>query len=491
MPLSALHRQDIGLEAAPFIDGRYVGASGLAVAPHVNPSTGEVQAELHLGGAKEIDLAVRAAKAAQVKWMAMTPYARIACFKRLHALLGEHAVQLGFLGARESGIPVGLNMTAMAQSWIDYYMGWVDKVEGTYIPESFPNPGFSYIRREPYGVIGVIIPWNGPLVASCMMAIPALAAGNGVVMKPPALSPFVALRIGELIAEAGFPTGLYNVVPGEAEAGEALVAHADIGKIAFTGGEATARRVMVSCAAFLKPVAFELGGKSANIVFADADLDAAALQAVYGSLGLSGQGCVNPTRLLVHASIYDDMIARAAALAGSIPVGDPFAEGMINGPVICQAACDRILGIIGNAKTEGRLVAGGERLGGDLEGGFFISPAVFADVRQGAAVEQNEVFGPVLSVIRFETDEEALSIANGTRYGLGAYLHTSDLDRAHDFAERLQAGYVNVNGFAMMAPMSPFGGYKQSGFGRVGGWAGMEEYLQTKNVFIARRQLKA
>jgi aldehyde dehydrogenase (NAD+) len=419
--------------------------------------------------------------------MAMTLYARIACFKRLHALIGEHGEQLAFLSARESGIPVGLSMTAMAQSWIDHYMGWIDKLEGSYIPESYPAPGFSFIRREPYGVVGVIIPWNGPLMATCMMALPAIAAGNGVVMKPPALAPFVALRIAELLQEAGFPAGLYNVVPGEAEAGEALVAHPGIGKVTFTGGEATARRVMVSAAAFLKPVAFELGGKSANIVFEDADLDAASVQAVYGALALSGQGCVNPTRLLVHASRYDQMVARVAAITDAMVVGDPFVQETTSGPVICEAACNRIMGIIANARDEGRLVAGGSRLEGEFAKGFFIRPAVFADIVPGASLEQNEVFGPVLSVTRFERDAQALAIANGTRYGLGAYLHTRDLDRAHRFVEQLEAGYVSVNGFAMMAPMSPFGGYKQSGFGRVGGFAGIEEYMQTKNVFFARR----
>ena len=487
MSLSTYHQQPLGVTPAPFIGGEFLSSSALPVSTHINPSTGEVQAEVRLGGSAEIDAAVRAAKAAQQHWIRMTPYARIACFKRLHDLIGRHAEQLAFLGARESGIPTGLSMTAMAQGWIDHYMGWIDKIKGTYIPESYPAPGFSFIRREPYGVIGVIIPWNGPLMATCMMALPAIAAGNAVVMKPPALAPFVALRLAELLFEAGFPAGLYNVVPGEAEAGEALIAHPGVGKLTFTGGEATARRVMAAAAPHLKPLAFELGGKSANLVFEDADLDGASIQAVYGALALSGQGCVNPTRLIVHKSRYDEMLARVTAIAAAMVVGDPFEQTTTSGPVICQAACERILNIIDNARTEGRLVTGGERLQGAYAKGFFIRPAVFADIAPEASLAQNEVFGPVLAVSRFESDEEALAIANGTRYGLGAYLHTHNLDRAHAFADQLEAGYVNINGFAMMAPMSPFGGYKQSGFGRVGGFAGIEEYMQIKNVFVARR----
>ncbi len=419
--------------------------------------------------------------------MAISPYARIQCFKRLGALFATHAAQLAFLGARESGIPCGMPLMDLALAWIDHYMGWIDKIEGSYSSQSFPAPGFNYTRREPYGVIGVIIPWNGPLIATCMMALPPIAAGNGVVLKPPALAPFVALRIAELAVEAGFPPGLFNVVPGEAEAGEALVAHPGVGKVSFTGGAGVARRVMVCAAESLKPVAFELGGKSANLVFEDADLDGAAMQAVYGALALSGQGCVNPTRLLVHRSRYEDMVGRAVAVAASIKVGDPLDPSNVSGPVICEAACDRILGVIERSKNEARLVAGGNRLGGALARGYFIAPTVFADVAPGSSLEQNEVFGPVLSITPFADDAEALAIANGTRYGLGAYLHTSDLDRAHRFAERLEAGYVNINGFAFMAPSAPFGGYKQSGFGRAGGWAGMEEFLQLKNVFVARR----
>jgi aldehyde dehydrogenase (NAD+) len=486
MMLNPAHRTRLELEASPFIGGRFEAAvTGQRVA-HINPSTGAQQAILQLGGAREIERAVSTALDAQRAWAAMPVFLRIQCFKRLHELMQSRSSELAVLGARESGIPVSLDLGFLARCWVDHYMGWIDKIDGE-AGSAYPMPGHNFTRREPYGVVGVIIPWNGPQVAIAMTVMPAIAAGNAVVLKPPTLAPFVALRFAQLMIEAGFPAGLLNVVPGEAEAGEALVAHPAVGKISFTGGENVARRVMEVAARGLKPLALELGGKSANIVFADADLDAAIAQAVHGALGLSGQGCVNPTRLLVQRECYDDVVARVAAMTNSIVVGDPLDPGTQMGPVICESACERILGVIERSRAEGRLVAGGERLGGDLAGGFFIQPTVFADVAAGASLEQNEVFGPVLSITPFATDAEALAIANGTRYGLGAYLHTRDLDRALAFAEQLEAGYVNINGFAGMAPTAPFGGYKQSGFGRVGGWAGVEEYLQTKNVFIARK----
>lgn len=486
MALNPAHTTPLSIDARPYISGEFITSEAGQTVPHVNPSTGAVQSTLQLAGAKEISRAVATAQQAQREWAATPVFVRIQCFKRLVDLMLAKRAELAMLGARESGIPVSLDMAFLAQCWIDHYMGWIDKVGGA-SAEAYPMPGHNFTRKEPYGVIGVIIPWNGPLVAISMTVMPAIAAGNAVVLKPPALAPFVALCFAQLVVEAGFPRGLLNVVPGEAEAGEALVAHRDVGKISFTGGESVARRVMEVASRALKPLALELGGKSANIVFADADLEAATTQAVFGALGLSGQGCVNPTRLLVHRDCYAEVVDRVAGIARSIVVGDPLESQTQMGPVICKAACERILGVIDRARGEGRLVAGGQRLSGDLAGGFFIQPTVFADVPAGASLEQNEVFGPVLSITQFADDAEALRIANGTRYGLGAYLHTRDLDRALTFAEQLEAGTVHINGFASMTPIAPFGGYKQSGFGRVGGWAGMEEYLQTKNVFIARR----
>ena len=260
MAHSPSHQCPLDVPGRFFIGGAFVEGDDVASVEHVNPSTGRPQAVVSLGSASDIDRAVKAAKAAQRVWMEMGPRARMRSFRRLAELLEAHQEQLAFLGARESGVPVALPMMDMALGWVDHYMGWIDKIEGSY-GESYPAPGFNYTRREPYGVVGVIIPWNGPLMATCMMALPAIAAGNGVVLKPPALAPFVALRIAEFAHEAGFPAGLFNVVPGEAEAGEALVAHPDVGKVTFTGGEGVARRVMATAGACLKPVALELGGQ--------------------------------------------------------------------------------------------------------------------------------------------------------------------------------------------------------------------------------------
>jgi len=471
----------------PLIGDRWLTATSRGVTSHINPSTGAAQAEVLVGGAAEIEAAVAAAKPAQAEWRRRAPDQRRDALLALASLVAARREEFGLLSALESGMPIaGSGGMDMALAWIRYYAGWADKVEGSTF-EPYPARGLGYTRAEPYGIIGAIIPWNAPLVAVSMKTVSALAAGNAVVLKPPTLTPFAALRFGELALEAGLPPGLLGVVPGDAEAGEALVRHPEVGKVSFTGGEAVARRVIAASAETLKPLALELGGKSANILFADADLDAAVPMAVaMGCVQLSGQGCVLPTRLLVHDDIYDEVVTRAAQVASAFKIGVATDPETRMGPVINQAACDRILAIIERAKAErqGRLVYGGERCGGALASGYFIAPTIFADVAPEAAISRGEIFGPVLSILRFSDEDEAVGIANATPYGLGAYLHTRDLDRALRVSARLEAGYVSVNGFAGMMPNAPFGGYKQSGYGREGGRAGLEEFLQTKTVWI-------
>jgi aldehyde dehydrogenase (NAD+) len=321
-----------------------------------------------------------------------------------------------------------------------------------------------------------------------MKVVPALAAGNVVVLKPPSLTPFAALLFGELALEAGLPPGALNITPGDADAGEALVAHPDVAKISFTGGGAVARRVMETAARGLKPVALELGGKSANLVFADADLDAAAqMAAIHGVAVLSGQGCVLPTRAYVQDGVYDAFVERVLRIVGSLKVGDPLAPDTFMGPVISSAAAERILGVIERAKAEraGALLTGGTRLGGALAEGAFIAPTVFGDVAHDSHLAREEIFGPVLSITRFRDEAEAIAMANDSRYGLGAYVHTKDVARAHRCADALQAGLVSINAGPAMAPNMPFGGMKQSGFGREGGRAGLDEFLQIKTVHVA------
>ena len=470
----------------PLIGSDRPATTSLGTRDHINPATGKVQAVVPVCGPAEIDAAARAAVAGQKAWQDMGGAGRRDALLRLADLVERDGDELVRMAALEVGTPVSTSSAALALSWIRYYAGWADKIEGT-VSEPIGARGLAYAKHEPIGVIGVIIPWNGPLVAISMTVVLALAAGNAVVLKPPTQTPFVAIRFGELALEAGIPEGVLNVVPGDAAAGEALVAHPAIGKVSFTGGDSVARSVMHTASDHLKPVALELGGKSANLVFADADLDIAAQMAATCSLiPLSGQGCVLPTRVYAHTTIFDDLVERIAAQARAFPMGDPLSPSTIIGPVIHEGAAQRIMGVIERAKLEsgGQLVAGGKRGQGDLAAGAYVEPTVFAGVAHDSHVAREEVFGPVLSIIRFTDDAEAVAMANDSRFGLGAYLHTRDLARAHIVAGQLQAGCVAINGMLPMAPNLPFGGYKQSGFGREGGRPGLEEFMQIKQVML-------
>jgi aldehyde dehydrogenase (NAD+) len=453
---------------------------------HINPSTGQVLSSFALAGASEVDAAVAAARGAFSEWREWDPPRRRDILLRIAGLLAEHDEELGVLRTLETGAPLKRKRgRSMAAEYFAYFAGWVDKIEGQTVPV---GPGaLDYTVPEPYGVIAVLIPWNGPVVSAGMKVAPALAAGNCVVLKPSELGPLAALRFAELCLEAGLPPGVLNVIPGGPVAGDALVRHADVGKISFTGGAGTARRIMAAAAENVTPVTLELGGKSAALVFADADIDSAVqIGVMTGVASLSGQGCVLPTRMLVENSVYDEVARRVADMATSLVVGDPFDPGTQMGPVINETACERILGVIKRAdqEGEGRLLAGGRRLGGSCAQGYFIPPTVFGDVDNASSLAQNEVFGPVLSLIRFDTEDEAVDLANGTRYGLGGFVFTRDVYRAHRVAAQLEAGWIGVNGFPPMPANAPFGGVKQSGFGREGGAAGLNEFLRVKNVYL-------
>jgi len=469
------------------IGGEWVAASDGGRREAVDPSTGTVLSTIAMATATDVGHAVTAAAEAFPAWRDWPAQRRRDVLFELARLIEAHDLELGVMRSLETGAPLKRKRgSSLAAEWTKYYAGWVDKIEGV-TAAPYSGASLSYTLPEPYGVIAALTPWNGGIVSAAMKVVPALAAGNSVVLKPAELSPLGPLRFGELCLEAGLPPGVLNVVTGGAEAGAALVADARVGKISFTGGGATARRILAAAAANLTPVILELGGKSANVVFPDADLDLAATTSVQTALAnLAGQGCVLPTRLLVHTDVYDEVARKVTAMAQAIKVGRPFDEGVQMGPVIDSANCDRILDVIAGATRNGagELLTGGERIGGDLAGGYFVAPTVFGDVDNRSELAQREIFGPVLSIVRFTDEDHAVELANDTEYGLGGLVFTGDVDRAHRVAKRLSAGYVGVNAFPPMPPNAPFGGVKQSGFGREGGREGLFEFLQIKNVFV-------
>jgi len=469
------------------IDGAWRSTASGGTMEHVNPTTGRAQAKFAVGGAGEIDEAVQSAKRAFPAWRRVTADVRREILYRFAQLLRENADTFSHIAALESGAPIGsFNMIGAAIDHVTYAAGWVDKLEGQITP-TYPMEALNLVHHEPYGVIGAITTWNGPVVTAAMKSAPALAAGNCVVIKPPELGPFGTALLGRIAMDAGIPPGVLNIVSGAAEAGEALVRHPDVGKVTFTGSVPIARIVLKAAAENITPVVLELGGKSANLVFEDADLDNAAIMAAQMSVvQTAGQGCLFPTRLLVHENVYDAVVERILSYVKTIRIGDPLDPATDMGPVISERAVNRIMTYIDGAKTSGqsRLLAGGNRVGGDLASGFFIVPTIFGEVEKNATIAREEIFGPVLSIMRFRTEEEALRIANDTPFGLAGFVHTNDLKRAHRVAAALEAGYVSINGFPPMAASTPFGGWKQSGYGREGGRIGIEEFLRPKNVHL-------
>ncbi|MCB2074560.1 MAG: aldehyde dehydrogenase family protein [Novosphingobium sp.] len=460
--------------------------SGSKVA-HIYPGNGSVTREITLASPDDVERAVAAARAALPEWKAMPGDKRRNLFFKLADLLEAKSAEFVPSLVSENG---SIAMAAPFMGYdaaqkFRYFGGWADKIHGRTIP-MWGGPAHDYVTYEPYGVVGVIVPWNGPLFAATMVIAPALAAGNCIVLKSPDLAPYSAMKLVELMLEAGFPAGVVNLVTGGADVGEAMVAHPGVDKIEFIGSGNTARKVLANAAQSLKPCGLELGGKSAVIVFDDADLQNAAQKGLTGAVSANGQGCVNGTRLLVQRGIYEPYLQTLTAVAGHIKVGDPMDQSTMMGPVISETALRRISGMIERGVEQGgRLVCGGERMGGDHADGFFLPITVLADVANDSEIAQHEVFGPVLVVTPFDTEEEAIALANATDYGLGAYVHTQNLRRAHYVTSQLDAGMIHVNGSGeAMQPNAPFGGYKNSGHGRLGGVEGLHEFLQPKNIWM-------
>lgn len=486
--MTAINDADLSVlpRRALLIGDRFLDEGSGGVHTHIYAATGKPTGTIPLAGVAEIDAAVAAARRAAPLWADMPRNERRDCLIRLAHLLQANAGPLARISTIDNGIPICTQQYGphVAADSLLYNAGWTDKIGGDVIA-TWPAPALDYTLDEPFGVVAVIIPWNGPVYALGMVLGPALAAGNVVVVKPPELAPYAALRFGELCLEAGLPAGAVNIVPGGPEAGEALTTHPGIDKISFTGSGATAQRILANVARRMTPVQLELGGKSASILFDDADLDAFTPLGLSGIVNNSGQGCINPTRLLVQSGIYEEVLARLKAVADNLTIGDPVDPATIIGPVVDDRAVSRIMGMIDRAKTCGaRLVTGGERMAGEMANGYYIQPTIFADVPHQAELSQHEVFGPVLAVTPFETEEEAIALANGTEFGLAGYVWTNDLKRAHRTAKRLVAGNIWVNGFTGIPTSAPFGGVGQSGVGRLGGIHGIREFMRPKNIWI-------
>ncbi|MFD4669713.1 aldehyde dehydrogenase family protein [Lentzea sp. NPDC058450] len=487
------HRETLGLK-----DGRLLIGGEFREADetwtHHHPATGEEIGSFAVASAQDVDAAVLAARKAfdEGTWPRSRASERIKILRRYGDLLREHADELRGLQALDNGVPLSFGQiyatsVGIAADIFDHHAGWIDKVGGQTLPPYQGGDHLAMTFREPVGVVAAILPWNAPFVLFAQKLAPALAAGCTVVVKPSEYASFCVIRMVELLIEAGLPEGVVNLVTGPGTpTGEALITHPGIDKISFTGSRAVGRRIVEASAGTMKRVSLELGGKSPAIVFADAPNVGLAAMTCMGmvTMGLSGQACVAHTRALVQREAQDEFIAMAQMLAGAVTFGDPFDPAVLASPLINARQLDRVLGYIAQGQEAGaRLVTGGARLDGDYASGNFVAPTIFADATNDMAIARDEIFGPVLTVVPFDTEEEAIRIANDTDYGLGAGVYTNDVRRAFRVSKSLRVGMVGINGF-QLEPHIPFGGYKQSGLGREGGQSAYEAYTELKTVMM-------
>jgi len=460
----------------------------------INPANGTLLAEIAVDGAAQVDAAVARARAAQRRWAALSGAARGRILQRAAQLLRECNDELAELETRNTGKPVqetrAVDVLSGAEC-LEYYAGLAAGIAGEHL--DLGPAAFGYTRREPLGVVAGIGAWNYPLQIACWKSAPALACGNAMLFKPAELTPLTAIRLEELYRAAGLPEGVFQVVQGAAETGRLLTRHPDIRKISLTGEVSTGKAVMADAAASLKQVTLELGGKSPIIVFGDAHLDNAVAGALLGNFYSAGEVCSNGTRVFVHKSVHAAFIERLRARTLAMRIGDPLDPATQVGALISEAHMDKVLGLIARGRAQGaRLLAGGARVTtGDLAAGFFVAPTVFDDCHDDMDIVRHEIFGPVLSVLEFEDEEEVVARANATEFGLAAGVFTNDLTRAHRVIAQLQAGTCWINHYNVTPIELPFGGVKMSGLGRENGRAAVEHYTQLKSVYVAMSDIES
>ncbi len=487
------HRETLGLKDGRLLIGGEFRETEESWTHH-HPATGEEIGSFAVAPVQDVDAAVRAARKAfdEGPWPRSRAGERIKILRKYGDLLREHSDELRGLQALDNGVPLSFGQiyatsVGIAADIFDHHAGWIDKVGGQTLPPYQGGDHLAMTFREPVGVVAAILPWNAPFVLFAQKIAPALAAGCTVVVKPSEYASFCVIRMVELLIEAGLPEGVINLVTGPGNpTGEALITHPAVDKISFTGSRVVGRRIVEASASTMKRVSLELGGKSPALVFADAPNVGLAAMTCMGmvTMGLSGQACVAHTRALVQRDVQDEFVSMAQMLATAVTFGDPFDPAVLASPLINAKQLDRVLGYIERGQEDGaRLVTGGTRLEGDLASGNFVAPTIFADATNDMAIAREEIFGPVLTVVPFDDEDEAIRIANDTEYGLGAGVYTSDVRRAFRVSKALRVGMVGINGF-QLEPHLPFGGFKQSGLGREGGQSAYEAYTELKTVMM-------
>ncbi|HSJ34736.1 MAG TPA: betaine-aldehyde dehydrogenase [Acidimicrobiia bacterium] len=481
------------IEVPLFIHGEEVGATSGETFSTINPATGEVIATVHQASEADVDRAVESAREGFAEWSAMTGAGRGRILNRAVALLRERNDELARLEVADTGKPIAEALevdVASGADCIEYFAGAAATIAGQHFDL---GRNFAYTRREPLGVTAGIGAWNYPIQIACWKSAPALACGNSMVYKPAELTPLTSLELARIYHQAGVPPGVFNVVQGDARVGQALAAHLGIAKVSLTGEVGTGKKVMAAAAQTLKAVTLELGGKSPMIVFDDADLDNAVSGALLGNFYTQGEICSNGTRVYVHRSVYDAFLSKLAARVEKMTIGDPLDPATDVGALISGEHLEKVMGYIALGKEAGaRVVTGGGRPDDPaLAGGCFVEPTVFADCTDDMAIVNEEIFGPVMAVLAFDTEDEVVARANDTPYGLAAGIFTRDISRAHRVAARLQAGTLWINTYNITPIEMPFGGYKQSGLGRENSFAAIDHYTQIKSVYVETGDVEA